>query len=306
MRLSARLDGFTASDVIASINRAQNAYVVPSYQQVVIDDSPIALAHGATTMESLAGTLAYHGQNYIYDQSTDPVLTAPRPVIGYVSHGVNDGPGGLEAGYPTQQLHFNLANGAIFHTWESYNGYTFDPTKVTGQALVAQWIASGGTAGIAHVEEPSASIYTVTNEDRLFELLLEGYTFAEAAWNATPQLSYVNTVVGDPLMVWKTPLRGDANLDGQVTVSDIIDLSNNFGVPDATWRQGDFNGDGLVTISDLIDAITNYGRTYQAPSPVSSPALAASSAGAVPEPAGCLIAGMGTITFLARRRAASR
>jgi len=306
MRLSARLDGFTASDVVASINRAQNAYVVPSYQQVVIDDSPIALAHGATTMESLAGTLAYHGQNYIYDQSTDPVLTAPRPVIGYVSHGVNDGPGGLEAAYPTQQLHFNLANGAIFHTWESYNGYSFDPTKVTGQGLVAQWIASGGTAGIAHVEEPSASIYTVTNEDRLFEMMLEGYTFAEAAWNATPQLSYVNTVVGDPLMVWKNPLRGDANLDGQVTVSDIIDLSNNFGVPDATWRQGDFNGDGQVTISDLIDAITNYGRTYQAPDPVSSPALAASSAGAVPEPVGCLIAGMGTITFLRRRRAATR
>jgi len=299
MRLSARLDGFTAADVIASINRAQKAYIVPSYQQIVIDDSPIAPAHGVTSMPSLAGMLAQRGQNYIYDDMIDPVLTAPRPVIGYVSHGVNDGPGGLDWGYPTQQLHFNLANGSIFHTWESYNGITFDESKMTGQGLLAQWIRSGGTAGIAHVEEPSGSLYSVTNEDRLFEMMLDGYTFAEAAWNATPQLSFVNTVVGDPLMVWKTPLRGDANLDGEVSISDLIDLSQNFGVPDAVWRQGDFNGDGQVTISDLIDAIANYGRLGNTggtllPSAVSAP----SSAGAVPEPTASAVVGFGAIALL--------
>ena len=301
MRLSARLDGFTAGDVIASINRAQKAFVVPSYQQVVIDDSPIAAAHDVTTMASLAGVLADHGQNYIYDNTTAPIVTASRPVVGYVSHGVNDGPGGLELGYPTQQLKFNLSNGAIFHTWESYNGITFDSTKSTGQGLVAQWLQSGGTAGIAHVEEPSASIYTVTNEDRLFEMMLNGYTFAEAAWNATPQLSYVNTVVGDPLMVWRQPLRGDANLDGTVTIGDIMDLSQNFGVTDATWRQGDFNGDGQVTISDLIDAIANYGKTDQ---PILSASIApasAASALAVPEPATAGIAAFGALAMLRRR-----
>src|SRR5882672_3122885 len=123
MRLSARLDGFSAADVIASINRAQKAYLVPSYQQVVVDDSPAAAAHGITAMSSLANVLADAGQSYIYDTSSSPVLTAPRPVIGYVSHGVNDGAeDGLKVGYPTQQLRFKLANGAIFHTWESYNG----------------------------------------------------------------------------------------------------------------------------------------------------------------------------------------
>jgi len=300
MRLSARLDGFTAADVIASINRAQRAFLVPSYQQVVIDDSPIASAHDVTTMAALAGVLADHGQNYLYDNTTAPVLTAPRPVIGYVSHGVNDGPGGLELGYPTQQLKFNLANGAIFHTWESYNGITFDPTRMTGQGLVAQWLQSGGTAGIAHVEEPSASPYTVTNEDQLFDMMLQGYTFAEAAWSATPQLSYVNTVVGDPLMVWRQPLRGDVNLDGLVTIGDIIDLSQNFGVPDATWQQGDFNGDGQVTISDLIDAIANYGKTDQIPSSLlTAPASAASAA--VPEPAMAGIAAFGALALLRRR-----
>jgi uncharacterized protein (TIGR03790 family) len=298
MRLSARLDGFSAADVIASINRAQRAYVVPSYQEVVIDDSPIAAAHAVTGMASLAGVLAERGQKYIYDDTTDAVLTAPRPVIGYVSHGVNDGPGGLELAYPTQQLQFNLANGAIFHTWESYNAVTFDELKTTGQGLVAGWLRAGGTAAIGHVEEPGASLYSVTNEDRLFQMMLDGYTFAEAAWNATPQLSFVNTVVGDPLMVWKKPLPGDANLDGVVTIGDIIDLSQNLGVPDAVWRQGDFNGDGQVTISDLIDALTNYGKTDQTLLLSLVPAAsAASSVAAVPEPAALSIVGFAAIAL---------
>ncbi len=302
MRLSARLDGFTASDVIASINRAQKAFVVPSYQQVVIDDSPVALAHDVTSMSSLAGILAARGQNYVYDDTTAPVVTASRPVVGYVSHGVNDGPGGLEVGYPTTQLKFNLSNGAIFHTWESYNAVTFDPTRATGQGLIAQWLQSGGTAAIGHVEEPTASIYTVTNEDRLFEMMLEGYTFAEAAWNATPQLSYVNTVIGDPLMVWKQAILGDANLDGVVSIGDIIDISQNFGVTNATWGQGDFNGDGVVTISDMIDAISNFGTGYQNPPEALIPsASAASSAFAVPEPATLGLAAFGAIALLRRR-----
>lgn len=301
MRLSARLDGFTAADVISSINRAQNAYLVPSYQQVVIDDSPLAPAYGLTTMPSLAAMLSQMGQNHIYDNTVDPVLTAPRPVIGYVSNGVNDGPGGLQLGYPTQQLHFNLANGAIFHTWESYNGVTFDPNKMTGQGLIAQWIQSGGTAGIAHVEEPTASTYTVTNEDQLFDMMLKGYTFAEAAWSATPQLSYVNTVVGDPLMVWKQPLRGDVNLDGTVTIADILDLSQNFGINNATWQQGDFNGDGQVTISDLIDAMANFGKTDQAVLPGLITAASAASASAVPEPATLGMMGWGALLLLRRR-----
>jgi uncharacterized protein (TIGR03790 family) len=300
MRLSARLDGYSASEVIAGIRRAQTAYLVPSYQQLVIDDSPNASASGITTMASMANLLAERGQNHVYDYSADAVLTAPRPVIGYVSHGVNDGDGGLDVGYLTEQLRFHLANGAIFHTWESYNGYTFDPTKGTGQGTVAGWIRAGGTAGIAHVEEPGASPYSVTNEDRLFEMMLDGYSFVEAAWNATPQLSFVNTVVGDPLMVWKQPLRGDANLDGVVSVADIIDLSQNMNATDAVWRQGDFNGDGTVTISDLIDAITNYGRTDQAIGPSLIPQLAASSAASVPEPVGLSIFAFAAATLLRR------
>ncbi|HEV8606910.1 MAG TPA: TIGR03790 family protein [Tepidisphaeraceae bacterium] len=304
MRLSARLDGFSAADVIASIGRAQKAYLVPSYQQVVIDDSPEALAHDVTTMDSLASLLAERGQSYVYDDTTEPVLSAPRPVIGYVSHGVNDGPGGLQVGYPTQQLRFQLANGAIFHTWESYNGVTFTEGNATGQGLVAGWIRSGGTAGIAHVEEPSGSVYSVTNEDRLFEMMVEGYTFAEAAWNATPQLSYVNTIVGDPLMVWRTPVRGDANLDGTVSIGDFIDVSQNFGLSNATWRMGDFNGDGIVTISDLLDAISHFGTT-DIPSGIGGivlPSSAASSADAVPEPGLFGLAGVGLIALCRRRR----
>ena len=63
---------------------------------LVIDDSPTGIAHGATKMPELASLLIDRGQSLIYDNTTDAVVSAPQPVIGYVSHGVNDGPGGLE------------------------------------------------------------------------------------------------------------------------------------------------------------------------------------------------------------------
>jgi uncharacterized protein (TIGR03790 family) len=287
MRLTARLDGYSEADVINSIRRAQRAYIIPSYQQIVVDDSPAAVAYGASRMGPLVSMLADVGQSYVADNTISAILTAPRPVIGYVSNGVNDGPGGLEPGYVTQQLNFTLANGAIFHTWESYNGVTFQEGAYSAQGQAAQWLKIGGTAAIAHVQEPGGSSLTITNEDRLFQMMLQGYSFGEAAWNATPQLSYVNTVIGDPLMQWKKAMVGDANLDGTVSIADVIEVSQHFGMVDATWRQGDFNGDGIVSISDLIDAISNFGVSDSRLLPPVPMPQAAFSFSAVPEP-GCL------------------
>jgi hypothetical protein len=244
------------------------------------------------------------GQQHVYEDTTSPVLTASAPVIGYVGHGVNDGPGALEPGYISGQLQFELANGAIFHTWESFNALTFQQGVANGQGLVAEWIGAGGTAAIGQVQEPGGSIYHMTNEDHLFQMMLQGMTFAEAAWSATPQLSYVNTVIGDPLMVWKTAMIGDANLDGMVSISDIIDISNNYNETGATWREGDFNGDGQVTIADMLDAIANYGMID---SSLGSSAYSAASAAAgggiavVPEPE-VLVVFWGFLLGLVKRR----
>ena len=139
MRLSARLDGYSASEVIASINRAQRAYVIPSFQQVVVDDSPAAPAYGVSGMPALANVLAAAGQSYIYDNTTDAVLTAPRPVIGYVSNGVNDGPGGLDAGYLIGRDGNIVAGvdeiGGPVHRAASAAGFQADDPAVHGSEL---------------------------------------------------------------------------------------------------------------------------------------------------------------------------
>jgi uncharacterized protein (TIGR03790 family) len=205
MRLTARLDGFTTADVVASINRAQEAYLTPSSTCVVMDDDPTA---GIDRIVQLRDSvLKPNGQGYVYDNTTAAITTVSGPVIGYVSHGTNGS--GLNAGYISKQLQFQLANGSVFQTYESYNAYSFQPGgNRSGQGLVGEWLAAGGTAGVGHVEEPLNGACNVANDDQLFKMLLAGHTWAEAAWSSMQQLSYVNTVVGDPLMTWKRPAAG--------------------------------------------------------------------------------------------------
>jgi Dockerin type I domain/PEP-CTERM motif len=99
----------------------------------------------------------------------------------------------------------------------------------------------------------------------MFNMLLHGYTWAEAAWAATQQLSYVNTVVGDPLMTWTPAMAGDINDDGTVGAADLAVLAKNYGstVPGggASWGLGDFNGDGKVDAADLALFAANWGKS---------------------------------------------
>ena len=64
-----------------------------------------------------------------YDNTTAFVGTSSGPVIGYVSHGVNQAL--TPANYISTGLNISLANGAVFDTWESYNAYSFYPNQCT-------------------------------------------------------------------------------------------------------------------------------------------------------------------------------
>ena len=259
MYLTSRLDGFTVADVTASVDRAQQATLAT----IVLDDDIDAIAGAIDRMPALRDMLAnwrFNGgvQANVYENSDNAVTDDPALVGGYVSHGVNDGTGGLTTGYIADQLDFDLADGAVFQTYESYNAYSFEPGGgLAGQALIAEWLAAGGTAGVGHVQEPGASPATVANEDILFEMLLGGYTWAEAAWASMAQLSFVNTVVGDPLMTWSRK-PGDMNGDGLVTARD-IDHLNTFltgpGVPVADARY-DLDGDGDADFDDVNMLVT--------------------------------------------------
>ena len=104
MRLTSRLDGYTASDVIGAIDRAQKVFVRTTAQYVVMDNDPNAPAAPPPRMPSLKDKLALLGQAYVYDNTTAAVTAAPGPVLGYISHGVNSTGGALQAGYVGNQF----------------------------------------------------------------------------------------------------------------------------------------------------------------------------------------------------------
>jgi hypothetical protein len=106
----------------------------------------------------------------------------------------------------------------------------------------------------------------VSNEDLLFAGLLPaansapgtpGLTFVESAWNATRQLSYVNTVVGDPLMRWQTWVPGDTDLDGKVNLKDFYTLQGNW-MQSGDFSDGDFNDDGNIDLGDFVILQENW------------------------------------------------
>jgi uncharacterized protein (TIGR03790 family) len=289
-RLTSRLDGYTVGDVEAAIDRAQHAFIGPHNNPngpfyFLVDNDPTK-SYSQSMAKLVNNVLTPDGLPVIYDNTTAFVGTAPGPVIGYDSHGVHQA--STPPNYIVSGLNLTLANGAVFESWESFNAYSFTTSNPHGnQGQVAQWLQIGGTAGVGNVEEPTASSSTITNEDQMFKMLIGGYTFAEAAWSATMNLSYVNTVVGDPLMTWKTLLGGDSNMDGHVDSSDLATLTAHWGqtvaAGDVGWAAGDFNGDGRIDILDLAILSANLGKTSSwavAPASMGGP----SGSGAVPLP----------------------
>ncbi len=273
VRLTSRLDGFTAGDVTASIDRAQNAFIGPQNNPTgplhfLVDNDPTK-AYSPTMANLVNNVLIPAGIPVTYDNTLGFISSTSGPVMGYVSHGANQAstpayvPG--EGSYIINGLNITPANGAVFHTWESFNAQSFVLGGNHGnQGLVAEWLAAGGTAATGNVEEPTASWSTVTNENKMFQMLLSGKTWAEAAWSATRQLSYVNTVVGDPLMTWRTLLAGDANMDGTVNMTDLEVIGSHWGRTVSGglygWYAGDLNGDGVVNVLDLAIVGSTWGQ----------------------------------------------
>jgi uncharacterized protein (TIGR03790 family) len=273
MRLTSRLDGFTTSDVEIAINKAQKAIISLASSGVVMDDDPAA---GYDRMVQLKdNVLTPRSQAYLYDNTSAAITAAPGAVIGYVSHGIHGGE--LNPGYITNQLDFTLACGAVFDTHESYNAYSFQSGgNVAGQGLVAEWLKIGGTAGVGNVQEPFSGPAYEACEDQIFKMLLKGYTWADAAWSSLPQLGYVNTVVGDPLMVWRHALD----------MHDLSSVLSNYDKSCLPWGPGDYTGDGRVNISDLAVILTQYDEGN---------GTAAVGAISVPEPSCLALFGVGAV-----------
>jgi hypothetical protein len=87
-------------------------------------------------------------------------------------------------------------------------------------------------------------------------------------------------------------MPGDADLDGQVKIGDLVALAQNWNSAGQGWRGGDFDGDGEVKIGDLVALAQNWNRSL----------LAAPPAAAVPEPLSVALLAAGGLALVRRRR----
>ncbi len=105
---------------------------------------------------------------------------------------------------------FKFKPGAIACHLHSFSASSI---RTTDQAWVGPILEHGAAATMGNVWEPYLSL--TIHFDVLNVRLQEGFTLAEAAWCATPGLSWQNVVLGDPLYrpFWHTSMGEGADRD---------------------------------------------------------------------------------------------
>jgi uncharacterized protein (TIGR03790 family) len=190
--LVSRLDAYNINDVFSIIDKSVNADTSGN-SWYILDDYPDKWYDWMPQANEILTSLSF---NVNYDTTSSPIIENPSGnVIGYCGHGVHAG-----NPYPfiLSTLNLNYSNGAIFSTYESYNGWSFyDGPHQGNQNYISDFISAGGTGGIGHVYEPFSG--GIPHEEILFARYAIGYPLIEAAYMSMTRLSWQNVVVGDPL-----------------------------------------------------------------------------------------------------------
>jgi len=95
---------------------------------------------------------------------------------------------------PFNQPDFRFAQGAVAVHIHSFSASSL---RDANNGWTAPLIARGAAASIGNVYEPYLQF--TTHLDMLNDRLLHGFTFAESAYMASPALSWMSVMVGDPL-----------------------------------------------------------------------------------------------------------
>ncbi len=208
--LVARLDAYTLDEVKAMIDRA---HLAPGNTDgyVLLDDHPTKnydMMHTPTAdgRPSAFTVLTNYGANMLADDTADRLTrtfisndTISQNVVGWCGHGVHHGGWPSGAQYILNDVDFGYLPGAMFISYESFNGWSFNsPESRNGQALVADFIRMGGSCAIGNVWEPWSD--AVGDESIAFVRYLQGDNSIEALYRSLRYVSWVEVVVGDPLM----------------------------------------------------------------------------------------------------------
>lgn len=117
--------------------------------------------------------------------------------------------------------------------------------------------------------------------------------------------TFAGQTVDTSSILIKFTYAGDANLDGQVDVTDLGALATNWQTSNV-WTGGDFNYDGFVDVTDLGALATNWQAGVGSPlgpgSLESAMAAVGLGSAAVPEPGSVGLLGLALTASIARRR----
>jgi uncharacterized protein (TIGR03790 family) len=218
--LVTRLDGFTAEDAIALVDRA----AAPDNTGMFVLDGKDTLFNrtGDDWLDAAGARLAKMGlpNKVLLDDNAAPVRDGQN-VLGYFSWGSND---------PMNRVrHFGMsfAPGAITGTFVSSDARTFKEPPAdwqplsnwndqktwfggSPQSLVGDLIREGATGASGYVAEPY--LESTERPQILFPAYASGFNLAESYYLGLPHLSWQSVVIGDPLcrpFVRKTLARSD-------------------------------------------------------------------------------------------------
>lgn len=159
--------------------------------RMVIDEGG-PYPQGDAWLREVARTARQCGVPVLHD-AVRPTLAPQYPLgndiafyFGWYAHHA-DGPFG-------QKGSFRFARGAVAVHLHSYSAVTL---RGAGQNWCGPLLERGAVCTVGNVNEPFLGL--CTRCDILFDRLSRGYTWAEAAWMATPALSWQTVVLGDPL-----------------------------------------------------------------------------------------------------------
>ncbi len=201
--LVTRLDGYNMADMKALVDRA---LLAKNTGRFVIDLKAKENNEGNQWLRNAA--LLLPKDRLVLDE-TAKVIENVKGVIGYASWGSND------TDRQHRFLHFEWLPGAIATEFVSTNGRTFrkppDTWELRGkwndkessyagspQSMAADYIHEGASGVSAQVDEPYLSY--CPRPEFVLPAYYSGRNLAESFYMGIPGLSWMNVVIGDPLM----------------------------------------------------------------------------------------------------------
>ena len=178
-------------------------------------------------------------------------------------------------------------------------GSTPNTLDITNNKLILEVTPATHAASLASLQNE------VAGGNILASGIPAGFGIAVMENSATNFTTFGGTTVDANSLLVSQELKGDANADGHVDLTDLSTVLNNFGGTTSLWTLGNFDGAAAIDLTDLSAVLNNFGATNPNAffTPGSAPQFAVGSGAiATPEPASLAVLVSGAAMLLTRRR----